>query len=206
MPYAKKTLADLKQSLADRHDSGTLPTASATLALWVRLLNRGVNYCADKLRITKSTSLTTSSYSVALPDDFLVINRVYYHNNGSELLMVDADDEEMHLTGTFWITGNHDSGFTLNTKEDDTYTVYYSYKPVEMSADADECIIPDPEAVVAYAYSFLRRSETDPIGDAQQALEECDNRLSEMQDAYSTNNNFQGFTTPGIINTKFFWE
>jgi hypothetical protein len=205
MPYAKKTLADLKQSLADRHDSGTLPTASATLALWVRLLNRGVNYCADKLRLEKSTALTTASGTIALPDDFLVVNRVFNSDN-NEYYMVDSHDKTLHTGSVYWITGNHFDGFYLNAPSDLILTVYYSFKPVEMSADADECIIPDPEAVVAYAYSFLRRSETDPIGDAQQALEECDNRLAEMQDAYGINQNFTGIKTTEELSTKYSWE
>jgi hypothetical protein len=204
MPYAKKTLADLKQSLADRHDSGTLPTASATLSFWVRLLNRGVNYCADKLRLEKKKDYTTASGTIVLDDDFLVVNSVFLDD--SAYAQVDANDKEQQSGTVYWITGNHVDGFYLNTPTDDTFTVYYSFKPVEMAADVDECIIPDPEAVVAYAYSFLRRSETDPIGDAEQALQECDARLSELQDAKGINENFTGFRTMDSATSKYFWE
>lgn len=193
MAYTKKTYLDLKQSLADRHDSGVLPTASATLSFWGRLLNRGMVYCSDKLRLAKETTLTTVSGTIALPDDFLVMNKVF--KGDVQLSMISADDNEFKVGLVYWITGNHTDGFALNTTEDETYTVEYSFKPSEMTADADICIIPDPEAVVAYAYAMLRKSETDPIGDADAALAECDTRLAEIQDAYSINTAFTGFTT-----------
>lgn len=205
MPYTQKTLADIQQSLADRHDSGVLPTSSTTLTFWTRLLNRGQAYCADKLRMVKSTSLTTSGGTIALPDDFLTIRRVYDSSN-NESSQVDQDDLASHVSGAFWITGNHSSGFSLNTTEDKTYTVEYTFKPVELSGASDVCIIPDPEAVVAFAYSFLRKSETDPIGDAESALQECDNRLVEMQSAYNVNNNFTGFITLEELSNKYHWE
>jgi hypothetical protein len=47
---------------------------------------------------------------------------------------------------------------------------------------------------VAYAYGMLRKSETDPIEDADSALQECDSRLLEIQSAQNLNNNFTGFT------------
>lgn len=194
MTYAKKTLSDLKQSLADRHDSGTLPTDTPTLTFWTRLLNRGVAYCVDRLRLVKSTSLTTSSGTIALPDDFIIIDQVL-NDEDAPLSQIDQTDSKLLDGGLyFWITGNHDTGFYLNTYDDDTYTVYYSYRPADMSNDSDECVIPDPEAVVAYAYAYLRKSETDPIGDADSALQECDNRLAELQSANTINNNFTGFT------------
>jgi len=110
--------------------------------------------------------------------------------------MVGQDDLANHTGSVYWISGNQFDGFYLNAPSDKAYTVEYSFKPVEMATGTDKCIIPDPEAVVAYAYSFLRRSETDPIGDADKALQECDTRLTELQDAYSINSNFTGFILP----------
>lgn len=205
MAYAKKTLADLKQSLADRHDSGTLPSDADTLNFWTRLLNKGQAYCADKLRLLKSTTLTTSSGSVSLPDDFLTISRVWNSSN-NELAPVDQEDLAAHVAGTFWITGNHFDDFKLNTTEDKTYTVEYSFRPSEMVQNTDECIIPDPEAVVAHAYSMLRKSETDPIEDSAESMQECNDRLNEMISASNVNNNFTGFIQPDAITTKFSWE
>jgi hypothetical protein len=193
MAYAKSTLADLKQSLADRHDSGILPTDSATLTFWTRLLNKGQAYCADKLRLTKPTSLTTSSGVIALPDDFIAIARIFEGEN--EYAQIGIDEvpyqEEAYV---YWITGNHDTGFILNTANDVALTVIYSYRVADMSSDSDECVIPDPEAVVAYAYSFLRKSETDPIGDADASLQECDNRLTEIQSVQNINDGGLGFS------------
>jgi hypothetical protein len=192
MPYTQKTLSDLKQSLADRHDSGTVPTDSSILAFYVRWLNKGQAYCADKLRITKLTSLTTSSGTIALPDDFLMIDSVITGDDVS-LCQVGQRDVEKQDGLAYWITGNHADGFALNTPEDKTYTVIYRFKPTEMSSDSDVCVIPDPEAVVAYAYSFIRKSETDPVGDAGSALQECDARLTEMIDTQNINNSAIGF-------------
>jgi hypothetical protein len=193
MTYAKATLATLKQSLADRHDGGVLPTSSAILTFWTRLLNRGIEYCADRLRLEKSASLTTTSGSVALPDDFLVINNVY-NDEDTLLYQVDKDAVNSQVDLTYWITGNHADGFTLNVATDDTFTVYYSFKPSPLSSDSDVCIIPDPEAVVSMAYSLLRKSETDPIEDADSAMQECDSRIMEMISANNINSNFTGFT------------
>ena len=193
MAYTKKTFLGLKQSLSDRHDSGVLPTASATLSFWGRLLNRGMVYCSDKLRLAKEATLTTVSGTIALPDDFLVINKVF--KGTTPLALISQDDNEFKNGLVYWISGNHTDGFYLNTTDDETYTVEYSFRPAEMVADGEVCIIPDPEAVVSYAYAMLRKSETDPIGDADAALAECDTRLAEIQDAYSINTGFTGFTT-----------
>jgi hypothetical protein len=185
MAYTPKTLSDLKTSLADRHDSGTVPTDSSILAFYIRWLNKGQAYCADKLRLTKSKDYTTSSGTIALDDDFLVIDRVFLDE--VQYAQISLEDVPYKSGSVFWITGNQTDGFALNTPDDDTYTVYYSFKPAEMVADADVCIIPDPEAVVAYAYSFIRKSETDPVGDATSALQECDARLQEMKSARDMN-------------------
>lgn len=193
MPYTQSTLSTLKQSLADRHDSGVLPTSSVTLTFWTRLLNRGIEYCTDRLRLEKNASLTTSSGTIALPDDFLTVNRVV-DSGDQDLYMVDADDIPSHISRAYWITGNQTDGFYLNTVNDETYTVYYAFKPSPLSSDSDVCIIPDPEAPVAMAYSLLRKSETDPIEDADAAMQECDSRLNELISAKNINDNFTGFT------------
>lgn len=193
MAYTQASLSTLQQSLADRHDSGVLPTSSTVLAFWTRLLNRGQEYCADRMRLEKSTSLTTTSGSVALPDDFVIVNRVY-NDDEEEYTQVDKDAKINQEDLAYWITGNHADGFTFNVPNDDTFTIYYSFKPVPLSSSSDVCAIPDPEAVVAYAYSMLRKSETDPIEDADSAMAECDARIDEMISASDINNNFQGFS------------
>ena len=181
--YTKKTLLDLKQSLADKHDSGILPTSSATLSFWTRLFNAGQDYCASKLRPIKSVSLTTVSGTVALPDDFLFPIRVKDSDN-VELPILNREDQDSVGTSApascYWIDGNHFDGFTFNTSTDETYTMYYAYKVSEMSSNTDVCIIQDPEAVVFYAYSKLRKSETDPLEDADAAMGECERRIDIM--------------------------
>ena len=98
-----------------------------------------------------------------------------------------------------WISAGNRStdGFYLNTPTNTTYTIKYSFKPVELSSDSDKCIIPDPEAPVAYAYAMIRKAESDPFEDADTALQECDSRLAEIQSAYSINSNFNGFEING---------
>lgn len=192
MAYTKKTLSDLKVSLSDKHDSGTLPTDAATLAYWTRLLNEGMAYCADILRLSKSTSLTTSSGTIALPDDFILVDKVVNASN-VELSEINQSDSDGAGGTVFWITGNHSSGFYLNTPTDETYTVYYTYRPAEMSSNSDVCIIPDPEAVVLYAYSKLRMAETDPLGDADKSMGEANRRISELADQMQLNSEPLGF-------------
>lgn len=190
--YTNLTLADCLQSLADRHDNGVLPTSSVTLSFYTRLLNRGVLYCADRLRLTKTTSLTTTSGTVALPDDFITRDSVFL--NDTEYTLVDPTDTTQQVGTVYWITGNQTDGFDFNVPEDDTYTVSYVFRPAKMTTNADICIIPDIEAVVAYAYARLRKGESDPFEDAAESLQECDARLKEIQSVNSINNDAIGFT------------
>jgi hypothetical protein len=181
MPYTKKTLADLRQSLADRHNNGKVPTSSDVLSLWTRLFNRGKDYCARKLQINSKTSLTTSGGTIACPTAFLVVDTVY--NSDEEPLTQIKEAESTGATGNYyWISGNHQDGFYFNvpTDNDGTFTIHEATHFPDMSLTTDICIIPDEEAVVAYAYSFLRRSESDPFEDAESSLQECDSRLSEL--------------------------
>lgn len=181
MAYTVKTLADLKQSLADRHDAGTLPTDTATLSYWTRLLNRAKDYCADRLKLTKSASVTTSSGTATLADDFLQ-DAALVDSNDLTWTLVSKDQSDSSGALAYWITGNQDSRFTLNTLTgyDQTFTHYYVYRPADMSSDSDECVIPDPEAVVSRAYGMLRMAEFDPAEDADKSLAECERRLDEI--------------------------
>lgn len=192
MAYAKKTLANLQQSLADKISAGVVPTSSAKVSYWNRMLNEGQSYCADILRLSKSTSLTTVSGTIALPDDFLLIDKVI-NSAGMPLTQINKEDSENTASGVFWITGNHFDGWYLNTNEDATYTVWYVFKPAEMSATSDLCIIPDPVAVVCYAYSKLRMAQTDPLEDADKEMAECNRRLDEVISANSVNEGGQSF-------------
>lgn len=195
MAFTVKNLGDLKQSLADRHDAGVLPTDSATLSYWIRLLNKAMSYCSDRLELTKSTQLTTVAGVIALPDDFIYINRVT-DGGGTILPVISKEDAPFIGSRCVWITGDQDSRFSLNVygEPNETFTVYYTYRPGDMSVDADECAISDPEAVVAMAYGNLRMAETDPLGDADKSFAECERRINKMQYQRNINDGPQGFT------------
>lgn len=192
MAYAKKTLANLQQSLADKISAGVVPTSSAKISYWNRMLNEGQSYCADRLRLSKSTSLTTASGTIAMPTDFLSVVDVI-NASGLKLTQIKKEDSENTSSGVFWITGNHFDGWYLNTNADETYTVWYVFKPSEMSATSDLCIIPDPVAVVCYAYAKLRMAQTDPLEDADKEMAECDRRLDEVIGDNSVNDGGQTF-------------
>lgn len=195
MAFTIKTLLDCKQSLADRHEAGTLPTDSATLSYWIRLLNRAKDYCADRIQMTKSTSLTTVSGVIALPDDFIVLN-VVADSGGNPWEIITKEKAGLASGNMVWVTGDQDNRFSLNipSGSDQTFTVYYTYRPADMSADADECVIPDSEAVVARAYGMLRMAEFDPAEDADKSLFECDRRLDEIISQRNINDGPQGMT------------
>ena len=197
MAYSKKTFGDLKQSLADRHDSGVLPTDTATLNYWARLLNRAKDYCVDYLEITEGVSVTTTNATAALATAFI-----------SPSVILNSDDQEVGLISQeqsgnasgpmCWITGDWDSGFTFNvpTGMDDTYTIYAKSEYEDMDADADVCPIDDAEAVVAHAYSMLRKAETDPLDDADEAMAECRRRLDTIKGQMSQRDGGQRLTLP----------
>lgn len=182
MAFTKADLADLKQSLADRHDSGVLPTDSTTLAYWIRILNRGKDYCVDKLQISPSAaSVTTTSGTATLSDVFIFPSAVFTSGN-VEVPQIKEEESEGRSDLCYWIAGDWKAGFTFNVPSgyDDTYSVHRAAKYEDMSADADICPVSDPEAVVAYAYSMLRKAETDPLDDADAAMAECERRIDEM--------------------------
>lgn len=195
MAYTVSDLGDLKQALADKISAGVVPTTSTTLAYWTRMLNKGKDYCADRLKLTKSASITTSGGSVTLADDFLSDVRLVDSNDLTwELIPQEQSDSAGALK--YWITGNQDSRFALKTATgyDQTFTHYYVYRPGDMSSDSDECVIPDPEAVVCYAYSKLRMAQTDPLEDADKEMAECNRRLDEIIYQRNINDGGTNFT------------
>lgn len=207
MAYALKTLADLKQALADKHDAGTLPTDSTTLSYWTRLLNEGQAYCADILRPEKSATATVSSGTYTTNDDFILVNRIV-NSNGIEIEQISKEDAVNAPAMTYWVTGNQVDGFVINmpTGNDGTYTIYYTYRPSEMSSNTDVCFISDPLAVVCYAYSKLRMAETDPLEDADKSMAECDRRLDEIVEQQSLNDQPLGFTLPSNNTPRTSWD
>lgn len=186
MSYTKKTLTNLLQSLADKHDAGVFPTASATVSYWTRILNQAQEYCANKLNLEKSSTLSIASGSVALPDDFKSIKSMI-NADGEKLTRISSDESELATAQHYWLTGNHFDGFTLHCPQDGDYTVYFTFRVSDMVVGTDICIIPDPEAVTQYAYSRIRKAETDPLEDADQAMAECNRRLEDIIDDMQKN-------------------
>lgn len=186
------TLSDLIQFLSDKHASGVVPTESQTVSFWTRLLNEGQEYCANRLQIEKESDITTSSYEASLPSDFLTI--VSLVKGGEQLKLINPTQSGIAPAGYFWITGNDVDGRTLHTPSDDTFKLHYVMKATPLVNNTDVCIIPDPYAVVCYAYAKLRQSETDPIGDAGFHLAECERRLQTIIHERVLNSGGYGFT------------
>lgn len=184
--YTKKTLQDILQSVADKHDAGVYPASSSVISYWTRIINDGIVYCADRLRLEKSTTISISSGTATLPDDFLVI-RAVLNDDGNPLEQISKTESANSSSLSYWITGDHLNGYSLNTNTDGTYTIYYNFHVAPLVNNTDICIIPDIEAIAQYAYSKIRKAETDPLEDADGAMAECQRRLEEMVDQLQTN-------------------
>ncbi len=178
--YAKQTFQNLQLSLAYRYGESAIPSSgTANRNFW---LNRGQDYCVDRIGMKKQASITVSSGTASLPTDFkfpislLDSDNVIYSQINEEQYSYYSSSHTV-----FTITGNHSSGFTLKASNDGTFTLTYYFHPSPMSSNSDVCIVPDGEAVVAYAYGMLRKSETDPLGDAGPSLSEAEERIKQMQ-------------------------
>ena len=199
MAYAKAQFEDLQLSLAYRYGESAVPSGGVdNRNYW---LNRGVNYVLDKLKPTQVDTITIASGICDLSStgsgstkDFRSFVKLLDANNHSISLV--SQEDYAHETGNVCsITGNHSSGFTLKVKTDGAYTLWYRFYPSDMVNATDECIVSDPEAVVAYAYAQLRRSETDPLEDADRNMQECDDRIVNMSEEIARNEGTLSFKT-----------
>ena len=147
-----------------------------------------------ELTTVRNTTLTTASGSVNLPTDFSSIRRVF-KSDGTELSKVSAEMAVGNTGDYFYIGGDFFSGYTLNvlTGIDDTFTVFYLFRPEEIASDSDICKIPDYEAPVFYAYSRLRDSETDPIEDSDKYMDMCEKRIKKMRSEKEENETYVQF-------------
>lgn len=179
MAYAKTTYTQLQLSLAYKYGEDAIPSSgTANRNHW---LNKAVQYIADRLKLQKNASVVVSSGSGNMPTDFKTIIRVVDSDNVQwEQVNKEDYDSVTSPAQVFTISGNHLDGYTLKTKDDGTFTIHYYFHPDDMSASSDVCIIPDGEAVVCYSYAMLRKSETDPLGDAQSNLDEMERRIDLM--------------------------
>lgn len=192
MAYVKTTFLDCRQSLADKHDSGVLPSDAQSLSFWNRLLNRAKDYAVEYIRLTKTVPLTTVSGSVALPDEHIFIDSIFNSSN-IELVLVPSDAVDEQAGYVYWVTGNEIDGHTLHTTTDETFSVTYTYRVGDMVNDSDICIIPNEEIISLIAYSKLRKSETDPLGDADSSMAEAIRLLNEYVDQRQLNDRALGF-------------
>lgn len=191
MAYSKPTFGQILLSLSYRYGENAVPSAGIdNRKYWV---NRGIEFCAEQLDLKKSVAVTVASgvadlsvSSAGVAPDFKSI--IELRDSGGNKYTIVSQEEYQAMSGACCsITGNHADGFTLNVKNDGDYTLWYRFYTDPLVNDADECIIPDPEAVAAYAYSSLRKSETDPLEDAEKNMDECLERIADMADNINRN-------------------
>jgi hypothetical protein len=195
MTFTRPTFSDCQQSLSYRYGETTLPTTGVSNRnFWI---NKAVEYMSQFLFKKKNTAVVSSG-SVTLPDNFRAIYLGIIYSSDKTKFKQISEDDQMDYTSeqVFWISGNPTEGYKLNTFTDDTFTYFYTYFPSPMTQNTDVCIIPDIEAVSAYAYAYLRKSQTDPLGDADKSLQEADNRLKDM--IYNENQNSDGLVFGSI--------
>jgi len=195
MAYAKATLQDLLQSIADQHDGGNLTTNTGTLGYWTRLLNRAQEYAAGELEVVKKEQVTVASGIYSLGANFRYFDRITT-TSGVPLNLI-SQDQSVGMSGLYyWITGNFFDGYVLNVPVDGDYILFYPYRVSPMSATTDVCIIPEPEAVWARAYADIRLAETDPLEDAQQFLERSQFLIERMKSDKQKNDQELAFAIP----------
>ena len=203
MAYAKHTLGDILLSLSYRYGESAIPsTGIDNRKYWI---NRGVEFCVDQLKMKKTASVTvvdgTANLSVTTANPAPDFKSVFQlrDSSGNEYLLVTEEEYESTDNPTtarvFCISGSHKDGYVLKAKNDDTYTLWYRFHISPMTATTDECVVPDPEAVVAYAYSQLRMSETDPLEDAEKNMDECRERIAAMAEDLNKNEGDLRFRT-----------
>jgi len=179
MAYTKSTFGDIQLSVAYRYGETALPdSGDDNRKFWI---NKGIEYCINQMKLRKTTNVVVASGEVALDDDFKVFTELRNSGNAPIALTPEKDynaySDSMLVCA---VTGNYSIGHTLKVKVDGTYALTYEFFPAKMVDLTDICVIPDMEAVAAYAYAMLRKSETDPLEDAEINIREADNRIAEM--------------------------
>jgi len=178
MAYTKTTFEQLQLSLAYKYGEQSIPSSdTANRNHW---LNKGVQYIAERLKLQKSATITVTSGVASLPDDFKSILRVINADNAEVGQENNEDFDSNTSLELFAIYGNPVDGYFIRSKQDGQFTIFYYFFTEDMVNNSDICIIPDGEAVVCYSYAMIRKSETDPLGDAQQNIEEMERRIDLM--------------------------
>lgn len=191
MAYSKPTFNDILLSLSYRYGESAVPSSGIdNRKYWA---NRGVEFIIDRLRVNKNVSVPVSSgvcnLSVSTADpapDFKSFSQLL-DSDGYAYDIVDKEAYTKSSGRICCITGDHNTGYILNVKADGTYTLYYQFYVSPLVNSSDICSVPDAEAVAAYAYSQLRLSETDPLGDANANMQECLTRIDKMAEDMARN-------------------
>lgn len=190
MAYAKQTFNDVLTSVAYRYGETSVPASG--IDNWKHWANKGVEYCAERLDLKKSVSITTINdvcvLNASITDpamDFKSVSKLV-DVNGRVIPISNNYERKVASAYTFSLTGDHATGITLHAA-DGTYTLYYNFYPAPMVSLTDVCIIPDGEAVSAFVYAQIRRSETDPLNDVEKNLQEVENRINKMSEELSKN-------------------
>ena len=182
MTYAKPTFGDMQLSLAYRYGETAIPSSgTANRNYWI---NRGVHYVLDKIKPLKSVSVVVSGgeYNLSATIDFKSADKLL-DSQSNEYSGV-APDKYAQVEGNWYTIDNG----ILKAKSNDTFTMWYRYFPDTLTTTADVCPFTDSEAPVAYAYAMLRKSETDPLEDADKNMTECEERIKLMQINENENN------------------
>ena len=177
--YTKTTLLDIKTALSYRYGEETLPTDSATVSKRNHFINRGIEYILSRLKPVKKTTLTVASGTVTLPTDFRTPFFIF-DTAGNQLSQISKTESTATTGFVYWIDGTFKDGYTFNTSTDGDYDVFYEYYPAPLASDVDISEVADGEAVACYAYAMIRKSESDPLDDADKSLTECENRIGQM--------------------------
>lgn len=191
MSYAKSTFNDILLSMSYRYGETSVPSSGIdNRKYWI---NRGIEFCVEQMDMQKSVSVVVTSgvadlnVSTANPaPDFKSVVELR-DSSDQKYTRVRSDEYAKRIGNVYCITGNHADGFVLNAKNDDTFTLHYRFYTTPLLNLTDVCIIPDPEAVAAYAYAQIRMSETDPLEDAQKNMDECKERIASMSENISRN-------------------
>lgn len=200
MAYAKSTFNDILQALSYRYGETVVPTSGIdNRKYWV---NRGIEFCIEELNMQKSASVVVASgvcpLNVATTDpvpDFKSVVVLRDSSNQPPYKLCRPDEYAIKVGNYYAITGNHSDGFVLNAKHDGVFELHYYFYTSPLSATTDVSVIPDPEAVAAYAYAMLRKSETDPLEDADKNMEECRERIGKMAENIARNEGDLTFKT-----------
>ncbi len=148
------------------------------------------NVATDDLTLSSGTANLSADYN---PNWHLEDARIVGGSSNDDNVFTEIDIKDRDAYGStnyvYWITWDATNEvYVFNTPvQTGTVTIYYQFEPVDLSLDADVCIVPDGEAV---AYGAAAKNW---IGDERNVVlkqeyeREAANRIQRM---YATDLNF----------------